>query len=176
MIVAMNPGLPHMSVLIVDDNRNMRILLRDLLAMMGIRDVLEASHGGEAAELLKAFHPSVILTDGEMTPIDGFELTHKVRTGEIGGNPRVPIIMISENTQAAYIMRARDTGVTEFLAKPVSGQALKSRLASVMVRPRSFVKVGGFIGPDRRRRDVGPIHGERRGRRELPSSKLPGVE
>lgn len=172
----MNSGLPSMSVLIVDDNRNMRVLVRDLLAMMGIREVIEASHGGEAIELLKAFHPSVILTDGAMSPVDGFELTRKVRAGEAGSNPKVPIIMISSNTQAAFILRARDTGVTEFLAKPVSGHALKSRLASVMSRPRSFVKVGGFVGPDRRRREVAPPHGERRGRREHPSSKLPGVE
>lgn len=163
----------RLSVMIVDDNRNMRVLVRDLLAMMGVRNVVEAGHGAEACELLKGFHPDIVLTDGAMDPVDGFELTRRIRAGEVGNNPAIPIIMISENTQVAFITRARDAGVTEFLAKPVSGQALRSRLAAAVVKPRGFVRVDGFVGPDRRRRDVPPTKGERRGRRDLPSSKLP---
>ena len=42
-------------------------------------------------------------------------------------------------------------GVHEYLAKPVSSQALRSRLASVLINPRPFVRVGDYYGPEPRK-------------------------
>jgi two-component system chemotaxis response regulator CheY len=57
---------------------------------------------------------------------------------------------------------ARDAGITEFLAKPVSATLIYRRIAAMVENPRDFVETGSFFGPDRRRRAAGPKGAERR--------------
>ena len=56
-------------------------------------------------------------------------------------------------SQGAYerVQKARDTGVTEYLIKPVTANALYSRIVNVIQNPRQFVRVSEYFGPDRRR-------------------------
>ena len=49
---------------------------------------------------------------------------------------------------------ARDAGVTEFLAKPITADNLFSRIAEIVERPRAFVRCDSYFGPDRRRRQA----------------------
>jgi DNA-binding response OmpR family regulator len=65
-----------------------------------------------------------------------------------------PIIMLTANSEVDYVVRARDMGVTEFLAKPFNVEGLYRRLVAVIARPRAFVNADGYFGPDRRRRQV----------------------
>ena len=46
---------------------------------------------------------------------------------------------------------ARDAGVTEFLAKPITAHNLFARIAEIVERPRAFVRCDNYFGPDRRR-------------------------
>lgn len=48
--------------------------------------------------------------------------------------------------------RARDAGVNEFIAKPVSVKTMMSRLSAVIEHPHPFVRTNGYFGPCRRRR------------------------
>jgi hypothetical protein len=57
---------------------------------------------------------------------------------------------------------ARDAGITEFLAKPVSATLIYRRIAAMVENPRDFVETSSFFGPDRRRRAIGPTGSERR--------------
>jgi FixJ family two-component response regulator len=59
--------------------------------------------------------------------------------------------MLTGYTEIERVMEARDSGITEFLAKPISARTLYSRLCSVVDQPRSFVNSEEFAGPDRRR-------------------------
>jgi DNA-binding response OmpR family regulator len=86
-----------------------------------------------------------------MEPLDGIDFTRMVRTAPDSPNPFVPIIMLT--SQGAYdrVQLARDIGVTEFLIKPVTANALYSRIGNVIQKPRQFVRVSEYFGPDRRR-------------------------
>jgi hypothetical protein len=55
-------------------------------------------------------------------------------------------------------MVARDAGITEFLAKPISAKSLYDRILNVVLKPRPFVKTKTYFGPDRRR-NVNPNYG-----------------
>ena len=59
-----------------------------------------------------------------MKPMDGLEFTRRVRNDEHSPNPFVPIIMITGHTEKYRVEAARDAGVTEFLAKPITAQNL----------------------------------------------------
>jgi two-component system chemotaxis response regulator CheY len=155
-------GFEGLKALIVEDNMHMRALLRALLNSIGIHDINEASSGKAAIELLGMRGADLILTDLAMAPMDGLEFTRHVRNDEDSSNPFVPIIMVSGHTEKHRVMAARDAGVTEFLAKPVTAHNLFSRIAEIMERPRAFVRCDTYFGPDRRRRPLDNYTGPRR--------------
>jgi CheY-like chemotaxis protein len=142
----------HLKVLIVEDNQHMRALLRSLLNAIGIRDIAEAGHGAAALDLLRERRCDLILSDLAMQPMDGLEFTRRLRTASSNPNPFVPIIMVTGHTEKHRVEAARDAGVTEFLAKPITAQSLFARIAEIVERPRAFVRCDSYFGPDRRRR------------------------
>ena len=146
------PGFENLKALIVEDNAHMRSLLRALLNSIGIKEISECSNGQIAIELLRERKSDLVLTDLAMKPMDGLELTRYLRTNDHSPNPFVPIIMISGHTEKYRVEAARDAGVTEFLAKPITVNNLIARLAEIVERPRPFVKCENYFGPDRRRR------------------------
>jgi len=147
----MAAGLESLKALIVEDNTHMRSLLRALLNTLGIKDVGEAIHGQAALEVLRERKIDLILTDLAMGPIDGLELTRQLRNDQNSPNPFVPIIMITGHTEKYRVEAARDAGVTEILAKPVTAHNLFARITEILERPRAFVRCDGYFGPDRRR-------------------------
>jgi hypothetical protein len=62
---------------------------------------------------------------------------------------------------------ARDAGVTEFLAKPITAHTLFSRIAEIVERPRAFVRCDSYFGPDRRRRAIEDYAGPRRRKEDM---------
>ncbi|HEX4117616.1 MAG TPA: response regulator, partial [Rhizomicrobium sp.] len=119
---------------------------------VGMHDIHEAADGSAALEALAARRCDLILCDLAMKPMDGLEFTRDVRRSKKSANPFVPIIMISGYTEKRRVEAARDAGVTEFLAKPITAQSLYSRIAEIMERPRAFIRSDAYCGPDRRRK------------------------
>lgn len=145
-------GLDRLVVLVVDDHTNMRKIVNTILHSLGIQYVYEASDGADGFEAMRSYNPDIIIVDWEMPGIDGIEFTGLVRRASDSPNPYVPIIFLTSYSGRNHVYRARDAGVTEFLAKPVSANALYLRLMSIINRPRPFVRVKNYFGPCRRRR------------------------
>jgi DNA-binding response OmpR family regulator len=59
--------------------------------------------------------------------------------------------MLTGHTEKQRVTAARDAGITEFLAKPISAKALYQRIVNVVANPRPFIKTKTYFGPDRRR-------------------------
>lgn len=150
--------LSGVNFLIVEDNAHMRNLVKTILHTLGVRNIREASDGADAFKELRSFPVDIILTDWAMSPIDGIEFTRLVRNGADSPNPYVPIIMLSAHTEMTRVAEARDAGVNEFLAKPISAKSLITRINAVIERPRPFVRSKNYFGPDRRRKDQ-PFNG-----------------
>lgn len=148
--------------LIVEDDLYMRMLLRSLLLSLGVKDVTEAKNGAVALAILADRDFDFILSDLTMIPMDGIEFTRAVRlSGEVK-NPFVPIIMVTSHTERQHVEAARDAGVTEFLAKPVTINNLTLRISEIVDRPRQYVQTPNYFGPDRRRRADETYTGPRR--------------
>jgi two-component system chemotaxis response regulator CheY len=146
--------LRRLNVLIVDDNRHMRFLLKTILHTFGIRDIMEAGDDSDALKIMNTFPADVIITDWRMEPLDGLDLTRMIRTSSDSPNPFVPMVMLTGHTETARVQEARDAGITEFLAKPVSSKMVYHRLVQLIEKPRTFVKARRFTGPDRRRKFI----------------------
>ncbi len=152
-------SLGNVSVLVLDDNRHMRSLIQSILLALGVKHVRETADAPEAFKELQHFHADVIITDWRMEPLDGLDFVRLVRTAKDSPNPYVPIIMLTAYTEFQRVSEARDAGVNEFLAKPISAKTLYMRFASIIDNPRAFIRTKTFFGPDRRRQNLGPRRG-----------------
>jgi CheY-like chemotaxis protein len=144
----------NLKALIVDDNVHMRSLLRSLLNSVGIKDISEAGNGLQAITVMREKKCDLVLSDMAMKPMDGIDFTRDIRNSESSPNPFVPIIMVTGHTEKHRVEAARDAGVTEFLAKPITAHNLFARIAEIVERPRAFVRCEQYFGPDRRRRQA----------------------
>lgn len=161
----------RLKVLVVDDNQHMRTLVTAILQAFGIKTVHEA-HNGESAWAELLLHPcDIVIADWVMEGMSGLEFTEKVRTAPDSPNAFVPIIMLTGHTSVDHVQAARDAGVNEFLAKPVSSKAILSRLVAVIEHPRPFVRTKVYFGPCRRRRREGDYHGPERRLAEIANAK-----
>jgi CheY-like chemotaxis protein len=126
--------------LICDDNPHMRRILRTLLHSFGAREAYEAEDGATALEMYSHYVPDIVITDWSMPIFDGLELAQMIRQPESKGNPYAPIIMLTGHSEKRRVTVARDAGVTEFLAKPISAKGLYQRILNVVANPRPFIK------------------------------------
>src|SRR3954470_8840011 len=167
--IARGPGAPMVRIdfnklrfLVIDDNAHMRRILRPLLHGFGAREVHEAEDGASGLEAFTHYVPDIVLTDWAMPIFDGLELAQMIRQPGANANPYVPIIMLTGHSEKRRVIEARDTGVTEFLAKPISAKALYQRVLNVVANPRPFIKTKTYFGPCRRRNGHGNYVGPER--------------
>jgi CheY-like chemotaxis protein len=144
--------------LVIDDNAHMRRILRTLLHGFGAREVYEAEDGAAGLEAFTHYAPDIVLADWAMPIFDGLELAQMIRQPGANANPFVPIIMLTGHSERERVMAARDAGITEFMAKPISAKALYQRIVNVVANPRPFIRTKTYFGPDRRR-NVNPSYG-----------------
>lgn len=152
----------NVTILLVDDNHHMRILLTEILRAIGVRRILEAADGAEAMILLRQNMVDIIITDLAMVPVDGIDFVRLLRNAPNSPNPMCPVIMLSGHSTERRIFEARDVGVNEFLSKPVTARGVLSRIGQIIDHPRPFIRCEDYFGPDRRRRQDPAYQGSRR--------------
>lgn len=144
--------LSLLSILVVDDQPFFRVLLTEILRNLGVRSVSVAVDGEDGLDAFDSVRPDVLITDWMMPNIDGIELTRRVRASEDETLKVTPIILVTANNRKSQIEFARNSGVDEFILKPVSVKSVCDRLREVIERPRNFIDDPGYSGPCRRRR------------------------
>lgn len=154
--------LDRLRLLIVDDNPHMIHVAKTILRGFGIKDFQEALNAKDAFELVKKSSFDLIITDYAMSPVDGCEFTKLLRTAADSPNHFVPVIMLTAYAEKSTVEAARDAGVTEFCAKPITAADLYRKVCSVINSPRSFVRTSVYFGPDRRRRTHEAYKGQER--------------
>jgi CheY-like chemotaxis protein len=122
--------LACLRVLVVDDQRTMRAILRDLLHQCGIGSVTGATDGEDALHQLELLTtkdeaPDVILCDLHMEKMDGMELVAHLRRGrDASTDKRIPIILLTGESDEMMLEVVQQVGVSEILKKPVSAEEL----------------------------------------------------
>jgi len=157
----------RLKILVVDDSAHMRKLVVAILQAFGVLYIYEAESGERAWSLLQEHNPDICLVDWVMEGMSGLDLTQKIRTDPMSPNPFVPVIMLTGHTALDQVRQARDAGINEFIAKPVSIKSIMQRLQAVIENPRPYVRTKVYFGPCRRRRGVEEYRGpERREKKE----------
>lgn len=143
--------LSNVSVLVVDKSEAMRALFRHLLKELNLGKTTIMSSGEGGLEFFNRETPDLLIVDWVTDDISGLDVVKSVRTSEESQNQYAAIIMMSGLSSYDSIIRARDSGIHEFLAKPLSPKTLYEKVCHVIEHPRNFVRCDGYFGPDRRR-------------------------
>ena len=146
----MSFGLESLRVLLVDDNPHMRAIVATILKGVGVRQLREARDGAEGLQILRDWPTDLAIVDFQMQPLDGASFTRLVRGSADSQNIYLPIIMMTGFADRGRVFEARDAGVTEMIAKPLTARAILDRIEAVIMRPRPFVRSGDYFGPSRR--------------------------
>jgi two-component system, chemotaxis family, chemotaxis protein CheY len=144
--------LEVLKILVVDDNPHMRTLLAEILRAIGVHQIFHAADGAEALQMMRIHMMDIVITDLAMEPLDGIDFVRLLRNSADSPNQMAPVIMVTGHSTMRRISEARDVGVNEFLAKPITVHGVLHRLGQIIDHPRSYVRTDDYFGPDRRRR------------------------
>ena len=146
------PNVGDISVVLGDPKSETRRLIRGAMTASGYRDIRECPDMKKLENnLASSVPPDLVITDTKMPGGDIFSVISKLRRGEIGENPFVPVIMLTWNANADIIRKAAGCGVDDILAAPISPSDLFGRIKTLVARRKPFVVTSDYIGPDRRR-------------------------
>ena len=118
----------RLRVLIVDDEADIRLLLRELLERAGFA-VDEAPDGRTALRSLFANTPAVVILDVTMPEMDGYQTLERIRDLS-----DVPVLMLTARTQELEKVRGLTAGADDYVAKPFGRQELLARVQALLRR------------------------------------------
>jgi two-component system chemotaxis response regulator CheY len=127
-IAMSDPKLRSKRVLIVDDARIMRNILRALVQKIGLKVVGEAVNGSEAIRLYEELHPDLVTMDITMPVVDGLAATKTIMTS----HPDANIIMVTSVGQEAVMKEAILLGARDFIVKPFNEERILSAIRRVL--------------------------------------------
>ncbi len=117
------------TVLVVDDDTALRIVLRYNLEKEGYR-VIEASDGVEALVIAGEIHPDLIILDWMLPGMNGDGVCRDLRRSADTRN--IPIVMLTARSDDADKVRALELGATDYVTKPFSMAALLTRVGALV--------------------------------------------
>ncbi|WP_022769672.1 response regulator [Butyrivibrio sp. NC2007] len=113
------------NVLIVDDSRTSRRILKDILERAGYNIVGEAINGKEGVEFYAKLLPDIVTMDITMPEMDGIEALRQIKKDF----PDSKVVMITAAGQKDKMMEAVKLGATEFVSKPFVEETVIEALA-----------------------------------------------
>lgn len=147
-------NLTQLSILVLEKHLLVRKLLTDVFSEFGVPTVQSTPDPEVAWNIFLQFNIDLILSDWTHD-LDGMAFLRRIRHDPKSSDPFVPVIVCTANTEYRHVCFARDMGMTEYLAKPVSARTIYSRICAVIESQRPFIRATRFFGPDRRRhRDI----------------------
>jgi two-component system, chemotaxis family, chemotaxis protein CheY len=123
--------LNEISVLVIDDQRTMRAIIRQLLRQVGVNAVVEAGNGQEGLDLILDVYeklPDVIICDLHMDTMDGMEFVNRLRRNKKQEINTLPVLIFTGDGDRFLHDVTEQAGATKILTKPISAPALKKEI------------------------------------------------
>lgn len=116
-------------VLVVDDDRSLRLAIRETIESTGHR-VDEVANGEQALMYCERFMPDLILMDAVMPEMDGFTACEKIL--RMPGGENVTVVIITALNDETSISRAFAAGAMDYIAKPINFAVLQKRVVRLL--------------------------------------------
>jgi two-component system, chemotaxis family, chemotaxis protein CheY len=115
-------------ILVVEDCKVTRVLMRDLLYNFGFENVTWASDGEEALKILGHQRISLILSDWNMLPMNGYDFLCAVRKKD----KKIPFIMVTAENRQEFFDKALEAGVSNYIVKPFNAGIVKKKIMATL--------------------------------------------
>jgi DNA-binding response OmpR family regulator len=119
------------TVLLVDDEDQLRRVMRDLLEREGYT-VYEAADGVQALDETDRRAPDIIVLDLNLPGLDGYDVLAQLRTRP--ATRQIPVVVLTAKGDEENEVRVFELGADDFLSKPFRARALAARLEAVLAR------------------------------------------
>ncbi len=126
-------GSAGIRVLLVDDENQLRRVMRDLLERDGYT-VFEARDGAQALEQVDTHAPDILVLDLNLPGLDGYGVITQLRSRQ--ATEDLPIIVLTAKGDEDNEVRVFELGADDFLSKPFRARALSARIQAVLARTR----------------------------------------
>ncbi len=128
---------PETNVLVVDDMKPMRNLVKGQARLVGMKNIWEATNGKEAMAILEEQHAKgnpihLILSDWNMPVMTGIDFLLAVRNSD--KFKHLPFVMITAEGEKHQILQAIQRGVSNYITKPFTPASFKSKLEVVWTK------------------------------------------
>ncbi|MGA1861746.1 response regulator [Deferribacter thermophilus] len=117
-------------IITVDDSSTMRRIIKNTLMKIGFNNILEASNGVEALDVIAKNKVDLIITDWNMPEMDGLTFVKSIRS-----NPEfneIPILMVTTEAAKEDILMALKSGVNNYIVKPFTPDTLKEKVFKLL--------------------------------------------
>ena len=158
------------NVLVVFGEQNVQVrrTVADSLRHNGFRNTQDTDKFDDVRSAIEQDQVDVLICDADLGGRDACDLVRRVRNHEIGSNPFLVTIVLTDDSTPSTIRRLIDSGTDDIVMKPVSVGGLMKRIDALTRSRKGFVVTTDYVGPDRRK-------GPRPGTQEIPVFKVPNA-
>jgi CheY-like chemotaxis protein len=122
-------------LLVVDDDEVIRKILAQNLAEEGYQ-IVEAKNGEAALVMYQQIQPDMVLLDGVMPVMDGFECCAKLQ--ELPGGAQTPVLIITGLEETSYVDRAFQVGAADYITKPIHWPVMRQRVRRLLQQSQLY--------------------------------------
>lgn len=115
-------------ILIIDDTKFMREVLKNIFLSSGYEVVAEGSDGSEAVQLYKMYKPDLVTMDITMPEMDGISALLEIKKYD----PKAKVIMCSVMGQKSYVIASIIAGAKDFIVKPIHKERVLETIDKVL--------------------------------------------
>ncbi len=137
------------TVVLLEKNREIRGLVKSALLGIGFGTVQECKSTDKARSLMATAKPDLLVLDLDLDNAAVCALIQDIRHSQIGNNPFVIIIGLTQNPDKPVIQCALDAGTDDLVRKPVSTQLLIERINNLIQNRKEFIATSDYVGPQR---------------------------
>lgn len=159
-------NLERSVVLLVDDNAQALEALAGIVRGFGVRKSFKCASGAEAMHIVKTQQLDLAVVDSAMPDMDGYDFIRWLRREAQPDAAFTPVIMVTGHAARSVVEKSRDSGANFVLARPFTPEVLLQRIFWVAKDERQMVRADGYVGPDRRFKNMGPPLGMKGRRRD----------
>lgn len=124
-----NQALKAIKILVVEDSKTQALFLMNLLDVRGY-EIKHSLNGVEALEILKSEKPDIIISDGEMPLMDGYDLCKTIK--ENSNLSDIPVILLTSMSDPQNLIKALLSGADSFISKPYKIQAVVNCIQTIL--------------------------------------------
>ena len=130
--------LPELNILLIDDSRSIRTVLKTLLRGLGVTRVWESRDAEEALVVARLCRPDIALVDYDLGQASGLDAVRRFRDPVLSPDTGLPMILLAPSSLPHIVRGAEAAGVNAVLPKPVNAATLGGRLLSVFEQARAL--------------------------------------